>query len=233
MKCILNRKTGTGDSNPLIKKGTMKSISKIQYISQGGTPAEHLLNIKEVCKGGVDWVQLRLKKVSDELYAETAVLAKGICDAYQVKLIINDNVQVAQDIQADGVHLGKEDMHPEQARQILGSDKIIGGTANTLDDCIRLSQVGVDYIGLGPYRFTTTKENLSPVLGIEGYQSIVRDLVNREVNLPIIGIGGIQPEDVIHLHHTGVHGIAISGALTNTNNIDEVIENFRNTYSQV
>ncbi|UNY99922.1 thiamine phosphate synthase [Zhouia spongiae] len=205
----------------------MKEISKLQYISQGNTPAEHLLNIREVCKAGVDWVQLRLKNVSDEMYAETAVLAKKICDPYGAKLIINDNVKVAKVIRADGVHLGKTDMSPQDAREILGAELIIGGTANTLSDCIKLCGMGVDYIGLGPFRFTTTKQNLSPVLGLGGYRKIVSQLNDGEMSFPVIAIGGIQEADVKDILYTGVYGVAVSGALTVENKISQTVEKFQ------
>src|SRR5690606_21150930 len=139
---------------------------KLQYITQGKNPEDHLHNLKKVCEAGGKWIQLRLKNVEEEKYIAIAEQAKKICDAFGSKLIINDTVSIALKINADGVHLGKNDMPPAKAREILGSQKIIGATANTLNDCIELHNQSVDYIGLGPYRFTTTKENLSPILGL-------------------------------------------------------------------
>lgn len=217
----------SGQAGGGVRGGIMKPISRVQYVSQGNTPAEHLLNIKTVCGQGVDWVQLRLKNITADTYIETAGIAKGICEKYGAKLIINDNVDVAFQIGADGVHLGKTDMSCREARKILGVGIIIGGTANTLEDCIQLYDEGVDYIGLGPFCFTTTKKNLSPILGIEGYQEIMRGLSTLAVSIPVIAIGGIQVSDVMELLKAGVHGIAVSGALTNTKNVKEAVENFQ------
>jgi thiamine-phosphate pyrophosphorylase len=189
-------------------------ISNLHYISQGETPEKHLENIREICVAGADWVQLRLKNQAFEKVLETAKEAKHICEDYQVKLIINDFPEVAKIVNADGVHLGKEDSCPWEARKLLGSDKIIGGTANTLEDCERLYVRQVDYIGLGPFRFTTTKKNLSPVLGAEAYKKLLSRFITNGRLVPVIAIGGITPADIPALVDTGVHGVAISGWLT-------------------
>ena len=206
---------------------------KLQYISQGKTPEEHLYNIKKVCEGGGKWIQLRLKNVEEDKYIEIAEKVKKICDAFDSKLIINDNVSIALKVDADGVHLGKNDMPPAKAREIIGLDKIIGATANTLKDCIELHNEPVDYIGLGPYRFTTTKENLSPVLGLAGYSYILHELKMKDFNLPVIAIGGILEKDISPIIKTGVSGVAVSGMLTGSENINEIIERvykLTNTY---
>ncbi len=189
-------------------------ISNLHYISQGETPKKHLENIRTMCADGADWVQLRLKNESYETVLETAKAAKKICDEFQVKLIINDFPEVAKQMNADGVHLGKEDSCPLEARKLLGPDKIIGGTANTLQDCEGLCEKQVNYIGLGPFRFTTTKKNLSPVLGAEGYRKLLSSLRANGKSVPVIAIGGIVPEDLPVLAESGVHGVAISGWLT-------------------
>ena len=114
---------------------------------------------------------------------------------------------------ADGVHLGKNDMPVDEARKILGNGKIIGGTANTIEDIVRLHKQGADYIGCGPFRFTTTKKKLSPVLGLEGYKSIVQNMRDKGIDLPIVAIGGITVADIPAIMATGVTGIALSGAI--------------------
>ena len=136
-----------------------------------------------------------------------------LCKKYGVPLIINDNVDIAIKCGADGVHLGKNDMSPDKAREILGSGKIIGGTANTLEDIVSLHSKGVDYIGCGPFRFTTTKQNLSPVLVLEGYREIVSGMKERGIELPIVAIGGICHDDIAAVMQTGVDGIALSGSI--------------------
>ena len=197
---------------------------KLQYITQGKNPEDHLHNLKKVCEAGGKWIQLRLKNVEEDKYIAIAEQAKKICDAFGSKLIINDTVSIALKINADGVHLGKNDMPPAKAREILGSQKIIGATANTLNDCIELHNQSVDYIGLGPYRFTTTKENLSPILGLAGYSYILHELKKKNFNLPIIAIGGILEKDISPILKTGVSGVAVSGMLTGSENINEIIE---------
>ncbi len=197
---------------------------KLQYITQGKNPEDHLHNLKKVCEAGGKWIQLRLKNVEENKYIAIAEQAKKICDAFGSKLIINDTVSIALKINADGVHLGKNDMPPAKAREILGSQKIIGATANTLNDCIELHNQSVDYIGLGPYRFTTTKENLSPILGLAGYSYILHELKKKNFNLPIIAIGGILEKDISPILKTGVSGVAVSGMLTGSENINKIIE---------
>ena len=130
---------------------------------------------------------------------------------------------------ADGVHLGKNDMPVDEARKILGPDKIIGGTANTIDDIIRLHRQGADYIGCGPFRFTTTKKKLSPVLGLEGYRDIVLKMREKGIDLPIVAIGGITVDDIPAIMGTGVTGIALSGAILNAEDPKSMTESILET----
>lgn len=204
-------------------------ISNLHYISQGRTPEEHLENIGRMCSAGADWVQLRLKNEPFETCLETSKAAKRICDRSGTKLIINDMPTVACLLNAHGVHLGKQDQCPLEARKILGPNKIIGGTANTLGDCEVLLEKQVDYIGLGPFRFTTTKKKLSPLLGAAGYREILGSLRSSGKTIPVIAIGGINPKDIPVLTETGVHGIAISGWLTAQARPEEM---FRKIYKQ-
>ncbi|PQJ73167.1 thiamine phosphate synthase [Polaribacter butkevichii] len=186
-------------------------IHKLHYISQGETPKEHLENIQKACVAGADWVQLRLKNSDAKTILETAKEAREITTRFKAKLIINDHYKAAKEIKADGVHLGKTDECPSKVRAFLGTSYIIGGTANTLEDCRNLLDKKVDYIGLGPYQFTETKQHLSPVLGVEGYKNLLEEL---QTETPIIAIGGIVLKDVAKITNTGIYGIAISGAIT-------------------
>ncbi|BDS11817.1 thiamine phosphate synthase [Aureispira anguillae] len=191
-----------------------KEIPRLHYVSQSKVGLTHLEAIKEACQAGCKWVQLRMKEVTFQEYLDTAMAAKTICQNYQVKLTINDNAAVAKAVQADGLHLGKEDMSPLEARKIVG-DIIIGGTANTWEDVQRLSKEQVDYIGLGPFRYTTTKKKISPVLGIDGYTRIIDQMKAQEIDIPVLAIGGINPSDIKAILSTGVWGIAASGLITN------------------
>ncbi len=186
-------------------------IPKLHYISQGNVPKEHLENIQKACTSGAELVQLRLKNVSNKKILKLAKEAREITSHFQARLIINDHYKIAREVKADGVHLGKTDSCPTIARQHLYTWQIIGGTANTLQDCKTLISKEVDYIGLGPFRFTTTKDNLSPILGLNGYSAIIEAL---QTKTPIIGIGGITIEDVTSILETGISGIAVSGEIT-------------------
>jgi thiamine-phosphate pyrophosphorylase len=186
-------------------------IGKLQYISQGETPEEHLQNIKSACASGAFWVQLRLKNLDVNIILETAKKARVITHHFKAILIINDYYKIAKEVEADGVHLGKKDSCPLEVRTYLGPAFIIGGTANTLEDCKNLLAKKVDYIGLGPYQFTKTKKQLSPVLGIAGYKSLFGVLNTKT---PIIAIGGIGLSAVGDILKIGIYGIALSGAIT-------------------
>lgn len=183
----------------------------IQYISQQTDTFSHLDNIRMACAAGCKWIQLRMKNADIPTITATAALAKEVCDAHGATLIINDHPDIAALVGAHGTHVGKEDMTVAEARSIVGPNKIIGGTANTLEDILRHVADGADYVGIGPYRFTTTKEKLSPILGLEGIRKIMSRL---QVNIPVIAIGGIMPEDVPDLFSTGIQGIAVSGLIT-------------------
>ena len=183
-------------------------ISALQCLV--ATPAQ----AEAACAGGVRWVQLRINNASPEEWEQAARATLLVCRRFGAVLIINDNPALAHAIGADGVHLGKTDMAPTEARQLLGPDFIIGGTANTFTDIEQLTAASVDYIGLGPFRFTTTKQNLSPILGLAGYQGLLAQVRAAGLAVPIVGIGGIALADVPALLATGLHGVAVSGAIT-------------------
>jgi len=192
-------------------------IDKLQYITQESATISHIDCVREACIAGVKWIQLRVKEKTFEEYIFIAKEAKIICNLYDAILIINDNVEVAKQVNAHGVHLGKADMYISEARSILGEHAIIGGTANTLKEVESLINQQANYIGLGPYRLTETKQNLSPTLGLEGYDDILNQLKTSYSisEIPIIAVGGIEYHDVESILETGVYGVAVSGLLTN------------------
>ncbi len=199
----------------------------LQYISQGKTPDEHLRHIKNVCEAGCGWVQLRLKNTDMATYLNTAIQCRNICDQYEAIMIVNDNVGIAKAAMADGVHLGLGDMNLKEARKILGDNFIIGGTANTLEDCIRHIEDEVDYIGLGPFKYTETKRKLSPILGLEGYRNILSEEEIQNSEIPLVAIGGIVESDIEELIKVGLSGIAVSGMLTDQQDLKEKIQNIK------
>ena len=164
-------------------------------------------------KGGCKWIQLRMKGVDDDSIEPIAKRIQTACKNYGATFIIDDRVKLAQKLNADGVHLGKLDMSVDEARAYLGPEFIIGGTANTFDDIQRLHRAGADYIGCGPFRYTTTKKNLAPILGLEGYRRLLSQMEEEGIDLPIVGIGGIGADDIAGLKATGLNGIALSGSI--------------------
>lgn len=201
-------------------------MEKLQYISQGNTEGEQLLNIHKVLDHGVKWVQIRWKNAPEHALTRLCENAKQLCSEYHAACIINDDVQLAKHIDADGVHLGLDDTSIMEARLILGEGKIIGGTANTLSHVLQRINESCDYIGLGPLRFTSTKEKLSPVLGFEGYQMIIQSLKDSSIEMSnIYAIGGVRVEDVKQLQQIGIYGVAVSGQITKA---PSIINEFKN-----
>lgn len=171
--------------------------------------------VQMVLEGGCKWIQLRLKDASDEEFRQTALEIIPMCRENEAFLVFDDRVELAMEMGVHGVHLGKNDMDPLQARETMGAEAIIGVTANTAADITRMRGWDVDYVGLGPFRFTTTKQKLSPVLGTEGYTEIVTAVRDAGIMLPIVAIGGITIADIPSLMATGVNGVAMSGAIIN------------------
>lgn len=199
-------------------------IDKLHFISHEREGKSHEAMIEEACEAGVKWIQLRIKDKSEEQVLLIAQRVRLICSRFKAVFILNDHVLIAKQVNADGVHLGASDMDPLVARTLLSKNSIIGGTANTIEDIRRLKGVGVDYIGLGPFRFTETKEKLSPILGIEGYKEIVKHCMEERIELPIIAIGGVVLGDVESLQLAGVYGVAMSAAIAKHEMKEKIIE---------
>jgi len=191
-----------------------RRIAKYQFITTDVERHSHADLAEFACLGGASWVQLRVKNSNEHSWEKIALEVHRICKKYNATFIINDNAQLANKLNADGVHLGKNDMTIKEARAILGEDKIIGGTANTIEDVVKLAKQGVNYIGLGPFRYTTTKRDLSPVLGIEHMTRIIAEAKKViERTIPIVAIGGIDLGDIQSIVAAGFHGCAISSAV--------------------
>lgn len=185
----------------------------IQFISHYTDQYSYLDSIRLALEGGCRWVQLRMKDASIQDFLRIGKEVRRLCDSYQATFILDDHVELVREIGADGVHLGKKDMPVAEARKILGNDCIIGGTANTFDDVKMHYEASANYIGCGPFRFTTTKQGLAPVLGLEGYRSIIAQMSAEGIDLPMVAIGGITAEDIPAIMQTGVSGIALSGTV--------------------
>ena len=198
-------------------------IDKLHYISQQSETGSHLTAISQALEAGCKWVQLRVKNQPADVILEYAIEANKLCSQYGAKLIVNDHPEIALKAGAYGVHLGLQDMSVAQARRIVGQKMIIGGTANTFQHVQQRVAEGVDYIGCGPYRFTTTKEKLSPILGLEGFKAIMKQMRAAKITVPVIGIGGVLPEDITSLMDAGLYGVALSGAITNAEDRKAVV----------
>lgn len=198
----------------------------IQFITHSNNRYGYVDGARLALEGGCRWVQLRMKEATEVEFMAAAAEIGRLCKEHGATFVLDDHVEWVEKTGADGVHLGKNDMPIDEARKILGSDKIIGGTANTFEDVERLYRQGADYIGCGPFRFTTTKKNLSPVLGLEGYQHIIDQMKSHGINLPIVAIGGILESDIKSILATGVSGIAVSGGILNAENPAEEMQRF-------
>lgn len=198
----------------------------IQFITHSNNRYGYVDGARLALEGGCRWVQLRMKEATEAEFMAAAAEIGRLCKEHGATFVLDDHVEWVEKTGADGVHLGKNDMPIDEARKILGCDKIIGGTANTFEDVERLYRQGADYIGCGPFRFTTTKKNLSPVLGLEGYQHIVDQMKSHGINLPIVAIGGILESDIKSILATGVSGIAVSGGILNAENPVEEMQRF-------
>ena len=231
---------------------------RLQFITHCTERYSYVDSARIALEGGCRWIQLRMKDTDESLLEETALIVQKMCGDYGATFIIDDNVHLVKKIKADGVHLGKNDMPIAEAREILGDDFIIGGTVNTFNDIfkiIRNTQVGtstssvtnsrqpiansqqpkVNYFGCGPFRFTSTKKNLAPILGLEGYENIISNMKRNNINIPLVAIGGITKDDISDILKIGVDGIALSGSVLKAENpveemksIVEIFKSFQN-----
>ncbi len=198
-----------------VKMARMCENFALQYITHRNDRLDDIEGARRAISGGCRWVQLRMKGFSDEEFLRNAHTLKDICKESGSIFLLNDRVELVDKCGADGVHIGKGDMTPTEARARLGEGAIIGGTANTLEDIDHLVAQGVDYIGLGPFRFTSTKEKLSPILGVEGYNEAIKHCRTKGYTTPIVAIGGIKTDDIESIMECGVSGIALSGTILN------------------
>ena len=190
-------------------------MMSLQFITHQTDQYSYYESACMALKGGCKWIQLRMKDASLEEVENVALQLKPLCKEYEAILVLDDHVELTKKLEVDGVHLGKTDMPIAEARRILGEAFIIGGTANTFEDVIMHYRAGADYIGAGPFRFTTTKKNLSPVLGLEGYKTIISQMQEAGIKLPVVAIGGITFDDIPSILDTGINGIALSGTILN------------------
>ncbi|MBI5229303.1 thiamine phosphate synthase, partial [Candidatus Micrarchaeota archaeon] len=174
-------------------------------------------------RGGVKVIQFRDKNASDE---EMILIGRRLREITKGKtlLIINDRVNVAKAIDADGVHLGKSDLSIAEARRILGKEKIIGASANTAEEAVAVAQKGADYIGLGPIFATPSKEDAAAPAGIEAVRKTISEFKKRRIETPLIVIGGINETNAASVLEAGAQGIAVISAVSKSKNMKEAVE---------
>ncbi|AGK95282.1 thiamine phosphate synthase [Clostridium pasteurianum] len=180
--------------------------------------------VEESIKGGVTMVQVREKDVTTREFYKVALEVKKITDKYNVPLIINDRIDIAQAIDADGVHLGQDDMPLRLARKILGKDKIIGISVGNVDEAKEAERDGADYVGIGAIFFTGSKKDIDIPIGISGLKEIV-----ESINIPSVAIGGVNKENLSEVIKTGTHGAAVISAILGKENIEQAAKELKVT----
>lgn len=199
---------------------------RIYYLTQDMPGWSHADQVAMACAAGAQMIQLRSKLLAYEDIESAALQSRVHADASGARLIINDNPSIVLDSGADGVHLGQSDMPVGEARRILGGDMWIGGTANSFAEVKQLAEAGVDYIGLGPYRFTDTKRNLRPLLGMKGVRRIVKKMRQADIALPVYVIGGVGLNDVRDIIGTGVYGVAVASSVNKSADPERMLKDF-------
>lgn len=210
--------TDCNPSNLVCLSTRLSSAVNLQFITHFTEKYSYADSAMIALEGGCRWIQLRMKDADEAEIERVARLILPECRRRGAVFVIDDHVDLALRVGADGVHLGKNDMPVSEARRLAGADFIIGGTANTFEDVQRLAAQGADYIGCGPFRFTTTKKKLAPMLGIEGYKRILSQMKRCGIALPLVAIGGITCGDIPQLMAAGVSGIALSGSVLRAEN---------------
>lgn len=178
--------------------------------------------VEDAIKGGVTLVQVREKDISTKEFYKTALEVKEVTDEYKIPLIINDRIDIAQAVNADGVHLGQDDMPLSIARKILGDDKIIGISVGNVQEAKEAEKGGADYVGIGAVFFTGSKKDIDTPIGIEGLQKIV-----HSISIPSVAIGGVNKINTPEIMKTGTDGIAVISAILNNEDIKTAAEDLK------
>ncbi len=202
----------------------MKKIGKLCVITDTRVQKKysHIEIAQEAIKGGADVIQFRDKSMPTGRMIQTAKKLKEICSNAGVLFVVNDRIDVALVSDADGVHLGKDDIPVAEARAILGKNKILGSTAHSLTEAIMSQANGADYIGFGHIFPTDSKPKKTPAVGVRELEKVV-----NTVKIPVLAIGGIGPENIEDVIRTGVHGVAVIGAVVKSNNPQSAVRHLR------
>ena len=177
--------------------------------------------VEEALKGGATFIQLREKELDEEHFLEEAKEIKELCRRYQVPFVINDNVEIALAVDADGVHVGQSDMEAGDVRAKLGPDKIIGVSAQSVEQAVMAEQNGADYLGVGAVFPTGSKAD-----ALEVSHDTLKAIC-KAVKIPVIAIGGISKENILELSGSGICGIAVISAIFAKDDIEEAARELR------
>lgn len=205
-------------------------LPKTIYISHQNSHFNYISGVQEALRGGIRFVQLRMKESSDEEVLAAARQLRNECDEHAALLTVNDRIHLLDSGLFDGVHVGRKDMPVAEAKKLTRNRYLLGATCNTFEEIVDAVQKGADYIGLGPFRFTETKKNLAPILGLAGYKRIMEMLRNANLSIPIYAIGGIALNDLTAIKATQVHGIALSSTILSSPNPQETVHSILQTF---
>lgn len=200
-----------------------KFISNFHYLTQDLPHRSHAEQTQIACEAGANWIQYRCFSKTDEDMIQELHHVASICDDWGATLILTDHYHLLDKVDAQGVHI--EDMQADFAaiRDIITDEKTLGASANTFADIQRIARSGVvDYAGCGPFAFTETKPNNYPLLGVKGYRTIVKQMAETGIDLPLLAVGGVKSEDINPLMETGIFGIAVSAAINLADNPEDV-----------
>lgn len=203
------------------------TIEKLHFITYDHD-LTHVELAEAALKGGARCVQVRVKGRSFDEWIRIAMSVREVCERYRAACIVNDSVAVAKIIGADGVHLGVSDGSLEEARRKLGPEAIIGASVSSPADLDRITD-DTNYLGVGPYRFTTTKTDLNPILEGAGLAALLKECQRRFPHIPAIAIGGIALEDIPELLTLGAYGVAVASAIGGAQDREEATRRFVET----
>ncbi len=171
--------------------------------------------VEEALKGGATFIQLREKQLDDKEFTIEAFEIKKLCRQYKVPFVINDNVDVALKVDADGIHIGQKDIEAGYARSVIGKDKILGVSAQTVEQAVLAERMGADYLGVGAVFNTSSKEDADDV----SFDTL--EAICEAVNIPVVAIGGIGANNILELAGSGICGVAVISAIFASDNIEK------------
>ena len=183
--------------------------------------------IQEALKGGVTFIQLREKELDDEAFLKEAFEIKELCKKYDVPFVINDNVDIAVKVNADGIHIGQKDMEADLVRSVVGEDKILGVSAQTVEQAVLAEKMGADYLGVGAVFSTASKADADDV----SHETL--KAICESVSIPVVAIGGIGASNVLQLSGSGIDGVAVISAIFAADNIQKATAELKELTEQV